>query len=105
MQHRQAAVRSIVNEIKQAENGVEGLRAFEDIAKRVGYGKVRVTVHAGKVTSIVAEQNISPKTLPTANGQRLADLAAALGYGGFEVAIEDGRVVDIDLIKREKYVA
>jgi hypothetical protein len=91
--------------IQVAEQGVAALRVFEEIAKRVGDGRIKVTVHAGGVTSIVVEQRVDVKTLPPANARIIAEMATILGYGGFEFPIKNGRIEEMESVERKKHVA
>lgn len=89
--------------IKDAENGIAALRVFEEIAMQVGDGRVRVTVHAGKVTSIVVERKVDPASLPGA--EIIATLASMLGYGGLEFPIAGGRIVAYEALPKRKVEA
>jgi hypothetical protein len=91
--------------IREAEQGLEALRVFEEIAKRVGEGKVKVTIHAGNVTTIVVEQRIDPRSLTSSNRRIIADMATMLGYGSFEFPIANGRIAEFETVERKKHVA
>lgn len=86
--------------IREAENGIATLETLETIAMQVGEGRVRVTVHAGKVTSIVSEKIIDISAVP--NAGIIAELATMLGYGGLQFAIADGKIADYQALPKRR---
>lgn len=91
---------AMTDPITEAENGIEALRAFEEIAAQARDGRVRVNVHNGRVTSIVVEKEIDPRTIP--NSGIIATLATMLGYGGMEFPIAGGRITGYQALPKRK---